>query len=201
MTDPLMLTISGRRINPLNVRPEDVDEKDIAHHLALINRFNGATERPISVAQHVVYVSRLLEGTGFEWIGLHHDDAEAYVGDVTKWLKQSEAMRAFREADDRAQRACYEHFRIPRALYDDYPGLMPPPVYSADKLMVRFEGLQGFGRKIWEAWSNEVVVGYPMVTAAERERIGAWRPWPWRVARDGYLDQLRALRLRGLGEP
>jgi hypothetical protein len=195
MKRPLMLTFTGRHVNPLDVQPEDICAEDIAHHLACINRFNGAVHTPITVAQHTVYVSRLLEGTGYEWDGLHHDDAEAYMGDMTKWLKESDAMAAFREAEDKAQRACYTFFGIPPSHYEGYPKLMAPPVLEADKLMVRFEGLRGFGTIRWKRWS-ELLAGYPMLSGEELRRVGKWAPWSWKAAKEAWLTRYRILRER-----
>jgi hypothetical protein len=70
---------------------EMINPRDIAHHLALINRFNGATETPYSVAQHSVLVADLLFAKKQPahvclW-GLLHDAHEAYLGDVTTPVK------------------------------------------------------------------------------------------------------------------
>jgi hypothetical protein len=54
-------TYSGRHLWPLDPRAEDIDLVDIAHALARINRFNGHTGVPYSVAEHAVRVSRLVE--------------------------------------------------------------------------------------------------------------------------------------------
>lgn len=186
---PLILTYTGRHVNPLEVKPSDVCKEDIAHGLALINRFNGHTQKPITVAQHAVYVSRLLDGTGLEWDGLHHDDGEAYVGDMTKWLKESEAMAAFRKAEECAQWACYESFGVDPTHYMDTPRFMHPFVQAADQLMVRFEGAYGFKAKHWRKWC--VLPGlngkYPWPSSEEIERIGPWRPWSWKQAEEAWL--------------
>lgn len=47
-------TYTGRKFYPLDPRPEDVCIEDIAHALALVNRFGGHTRVPYSVAQHSV---------------------------------------------------------------------------------------------------------------------------------------------------
>jgi 5'-deoxynucleotidase YfbR-like HD superfamily hydrolase len=196
---PFMFTFTGRFVNPLNVRPEDVRLRDIAHHLSIINRFNGATKRPIPVAQHAVYVSRLLDGTGFEWDGLHHDDGEAYVGDMTKWLKKSDAMKAFRDAEEIAQESCYTAFRIERARYENYPDQMNPLVKHADKLMVRFEGLRGYGRQKWTRWCE--AIGYDLLTTSEIDKIGAWSPWSASASEEAFITRARTLYADGLAPP
>jgi hypothetical protein len=198
MREPLILTFTGKHLNPLNIQAEDVCIEDVAHHLSIINRFNGCTARPISVAQHVVYVSRLLDGTGFEWQGLHHDDGEAYCGDVTKWLKMSDAMKGFRDAEDIAQRACYKAFNIEPGEFEGYDNLMHPRVGAADKLMVRFEGTKGYGIKVWKRWSD-TITGYPMPTPEEIAEVGPWAPWPAKTAERLFLDHYRMLLGRGFG--
>lgn len=54
-------TYTGLYVWPMNPRPEDIDLIDVAHALARINRFNGHTAQPYSVAEHAVRVSRLVE--------------------------------------------------------------------------------------------------------------------------------------------
>lgn len=72
--------------------PEMVDIRDIAHALARVCRFNGHTRGdPYSVAQHSLAVSiRASHAAGREAarLGLLHDAAEAYLGDMTAPLKR-----------------------------------------------------------------------------------------------------------------
>lgn len=64
------------------------DLHDIAHHLAQINRFNGACARPYSVAEHSLLVERIGQQRGASPITrlalLMHDAHEAYAGDATR---------------------------------------------------------------------------------------------------------------------
>lgn len=82
---------SGVYFDLLNPSPSDVRLDDIAHHLAQINRYTGACRRPMSVAEHALLVADRLRsrGHGAATImrGLHHDDPEAYAGDVGRPLK------------------------------------------------------------------------------------------------------------------
>lgn len=134
---PWIWTSTKRRVNPLDLRPEDVCIEDIAHHLACTNRFAGALAHPVSVAQHSVCVARLLAP---EWqiYGLLHDASEAYLGDVTKWLKMQDCMAEYRAAEDRAQRAVYQAFGLEPMDLDQVPNLE-----WADRLMVRAEAEHG----------------------------------------------------------
>lgn len=186
MSRCVIRTFTGREVNPLELRVEDIDPRDMGHALALCNRFAGHTRRPIPVAQHVVYVARLLAGTGYDFHGLHHDDPEAYLGDITKWLKATDAMRGYRDAEDRAEAVIAEALNIvwtPEAR---------EAVDWADRVMVRFEGLQGFGPsfKILGSEGGEHP-RYPALTDDELEKIGAWKPWSWRVAEEAYLTAHR----------
>lgn len=65
---------------------------DIAHALAQINRFNGHTTRPYSVAEHSLLVTDIAASRGasraVQLACLLHDAHEAYVGDMhspAKW--------------------------------------------------------------------------------------------------------------------
>ncbi len=85
-----LITYTGRRIDPFEIEAEDICIRDIAHHLSNICRFNGATQRFYSVAQHCVHVSTECPDGLALW-GLLHDAAEAYIGDIIRPVK-SEAF-------------------------------------------------------------------------------------------------------------
>jgi hypothetical protein len=81
-------TYSGKKFWPLDPRVEDIDIRDIAHSLSLINRFNGHTKyaRGYSVAQHSVLGSKLIvPDLAMEF--LLHDGTECYYGDVISPVK------------------------------------------------------------------------------------------------------------------
>ena len=69
---------SGKGLDILNPRVEDVDFNDIAIHLANTNRYTGACR--VNVAQHSVLVAYLMP-PGTEIYGLLHDAHEAILGD------------------------------------------------------------------------------------------------------------------------
>jgi len=82
-----METFTGRKVNPLELKEEDICIEDIAHSLSLICRYNGHCKVFYSVADHSIRVARMLEGSGWELGALMHDSAEAYLGDVIRPLK------------------------------------------------------------------------------------------------------------------
>ena len=85
MTDPWHQTYTGRRVNALDMRPDDVDILDIAHSLSHTCRYKGHSSKFFSVAEHSVYVSRIVPSLE----ALLHDAAEAYspFGDVPRPYK------------------------------------------------------------------------------------------------------------------
>ena len=81
-------TFTGKVFDLAMPLQEAICIEDIAHHLSLINRFNGATSRAYSVAAHSVYCSWICPGNKeTKFNALMHDAAEAYVGDTVTPLK------------------------------------------------------------------------------------------------------------------
>lgn len=106
--DSEMLTWSGRLVCPLDMRPCDIEIVDIAWSLAKLNRYNGHTLYPYSVAQHSVIVSWLVPQE-FAWYGLMHDAPEAYLGDVIAPIKGAFGD-GYAEAEDRLYKAICKRF-------------------------------------------------------------------------------------------
>lgn len=84
-------TYSGRYLDLENPDPNVIGLEDIAHGLAYTCRYSGQCAEFYSIAQHAVMCSRYLEKHGqsidVQLAGLHHDDAEAFLGDVVRPLK------------------------------------------------------------------------------------------------------------------
>lgn len=74
--------------------PEKYDVRYVAGVLAKLNRFAGHTKRPYSVAQHALLCSYLAQ-PGFEFEALHHDDEEAFGGDIISPMKSDENRAYF----------------------------------------------------------------------------------------------------------
>lgn len=76
-------TFTGRMICIPEIKPGDVDLRDIAHSLSNQCRFNGHTTEFYSVAQHCVILSAMADEPRKPW-ALLHDAAEAYIGDIIR---------------------------------------------------------------------------------------------------------------------
>lgn len=183
---PYITTFTGITLNPLNPLPSQIDVIDIAHHLACINRFNGALSVPMSVAQHSVNVAKLLRPHGLQKLGLFHDAAEAYLGDVTKWLKQSPQMAGFRDAE--------EHVT---AIIFGVLSLGPTDAELvhlewADRLMVRAEAEQHNPQH--EMFHNPK---YPHLKKEEKlllQQCGVWLGFQkWHEAKLSFLEEIAQL--------
>ncbi len=108
---------SGGRFFIDDPRAEDVNFDDIASSLAKLCRYTGHTgndknhEEFYSVAQHSVIVSRFVPPE-MAMIGLLHDAAEAYIGDISKPMKLVVGSK-IAEIEDRVYAAIAERFGLP----------------------------------------------------------------------------------------
>lgn len=185
-------TFTGRDFWPCDPRPEEVDERDLAHALSMICRFTGHVREFYSVAEHSVRVSWAMERElrvrddprALLW-GLVHDGSEAYLCDVARPVKRLPEFAGYRAIEARVQAAVVQHFGLP---------VVPPPeVKTADEILLATE-YRDLMRKPDEEWMRadwSTTIGH--VTPVER----AIRPWSPREAEVRWLDRLGELRERG----
>lgn len=109
---------SGRLVEPLNVQPEDIDIRDIAHHLSNECRYAGATPEHYSVAQHSVLVAEHLAQSMWRLTpeillaALLHDAAEAYIKDLPSPMKHDPRFAFYREIDAALTDRIYTRFGV-----------------------------------------------------------------------------------------
>lgn len=102
-------TYSGRMVD---VRCPDVVIEDIARALSHQGRFNGHTDRLISVAEHSVAVSMSPHLLPHDRLpALLHDAGEAYVGDVVKPVKDH--LHKFAALEDLALQEIFSSLAVP----------------------------------------------------------------------------------------
>lgn len=87
-----MNTYSGKRIDPLHLREEDIKQEDIAHSLSLLSRGGGHIRYFYSVAQHSINCAKEAVARGYSdrvILGcLFHDASEAYISDIIRPVKK-----------------------------------------------------------------------------------------------------------------
>ena len=112
--------------------------EELAHSLSRIARFSGHTkgQHGYSVAQHSIYVSRLLPAS-LRFAGLLHDAHEAFIGDITspvKWLiEQKTRTGLFREIEKPLIQAIEERFDV---------ALLPPRLSDNEVKVIHTADLQ-----------------------------------------------------------
>lgn len=85
----MMILANGKYKPILDLGPEDISLNEIALRLGRICRFDGRIDRFYSVAEHAVNLSRYFkESPELSFEALHHDDHEAYIGDIITPLKR-----------------------------------------------------------------------------------------------------------------
>lgn len=186
----MMHTLSGHYVNPLSMHPHHIEIKDIAHALSLVNRFAGHTRFPVSVAMHSINVARLVLGDGKtkrDWElalqGLLHDASEAYLGDVTKWVKQSPQFARYRHAEEDLQRKIYTKYGCTVKMF--------PEVAHADKLAVRVEAYKSIGPD----HPLFLMPEYPLPSLKELKMMHVSSASSWKGIRGQFLDLFDSLVL------
>lgn len=105
-----ILTNSGKHFDLLDPPPDMIEILDIAHGLANLCRFSGHSRYFYSVAQHSAIASQIVSPE-FAWEALLHDASEAYLGDVTRPLKQ--LLPDYRAIERKVEGAIRAKFNLP----------------------------------------------------------------------------------------
>jgi uncharacterized protein len=178
-------TYTGKAFDLLTPTPDMVCIEDIAHHLALINRFTGATQKPYSVAQHSVLVAGLVPAP-LKLAALLHDAAEAYCTDISRPMK--EAMRAMCKGFptpydlvvERVEEVIGRKFGVELVRLD-------PAIKHADMSMLGAERvhLHHSQPRAWD-WEHHPAQLLPAEI----------NPWSWGVAEAAFLAAFAELRTR-----
>lgn len=176
-TRPDILTFSGHYFNFLRPDPATIDIEDIAQGLSNVCRFAGQSRRYYSVAQHSVHVAGLVAELGYPHhalAGLLHDAAEAYIGDVTRPLKQ--LLPDYRQIESRVEAAVFARFGL--------PAVLQPVVKNADLIMLATEqrDLMAPHDDRWACIYGIAPLSFEL------------QPWSQEYAREVFLQQFQKLR-------
>ena len=109
--DPAYIyTASGLKYVFADPDPMTINIEDIAHQLALTNRWGGCTRLPFSVAQHSCLVAEMVNDPEMKKVALMHDATEAYVGDMPRPLKRLNPE--YRGFEAKAWKAIVKRFKL-----------------------------------------------------------------------------------------
>lgn len=135
-------TFTGKRVDPRGLTADDIDIRDIAHHLSLRCRFSCATPFLYSVAQHSILVSQIVSPSDALW-GLLHDAGEFLLPDVARPIKGDAELKALNRWEETTLRSVADRFKL------SWP--MPDCVHEADRIVLAteardlFSGAVGWG--------------------------------------------------------
>lgn len=132
-------THRGGRFDLSDPDPDDVHINDIAASLAHTCRFGGHCDQFYSVAHHSLHVSRELpsDDPRLQLLGLLHDAAEAYLGDIPRPLKSQ--YEIFDQVEGRILDAIWAAFEIEPPSEAEWAQVMAADdrllAYVADQLL------------------------------------------------------------------
>jgi hypothetical protein len=168
---PTIALVGGTYFDYMNPLGSDFNIYDVAHGLSNICRFGGQCQEFYSVAEHSVHVSNIIE-KGYEYEGLMHDAAEAFIGDIPKPLKHM--LKDYMAIEYRAEIAVMDRFKV------KFP--FSPPVKVADLQMLKTEQAQAMRNgDNWQTTGGE--------NAAEI-RINFWTP---DEAKEQFLERFHEI--------
>lgn len=177
---PNIQLVSGQFFDLVDPTPDMIHISDIGHALSMLCRYNGHCADFYSIAQHSVLVSHIVP-EHLAMVGLLHDAAEAYLGDVTRPLKQ--LLGDYEYLESRIWRAICDRFDFG---LEDYA--MPGEVKFADN-----QALVTEVRDLMPAVDPERDGWYWARSIPRLESI--IKPVPHFVAKGMFLDRFNALRL------
>lgn len=127
---PRIMLQSGAWFDFLDPESSEFRIEDIAAGLSNTCRYAGQCSAFYSVAEHSLLVSEIAHDHAYA--ALMHDAAEAFIGDITRPLKQ--LLPDFRQIEARVEKAIFNRFNVPLP--------MPKEVKAADLRVLAAEQAQ-----------------------------------------------------------
>lgn len=146
--------LSGRRLDLLNPRQEDIEIEDIAHGLARVARWNGQTkgDHAFSVAEHSLLVTDILlrlepeAPASWQMAALLHDAPEYVIGDLISPFKAAIGAN-YKVFELKILDAIYQKFQIAGDVTSEATQL----IKRADEISAYYEALFLAGFSVEEA--------------------------------------------------
>ncbi|MDD5359463.1 MAG: hypothetical protein PHI79_05790 [Sulfurovaceae bacterium] len=146
-----IVTSTGRKFYMKDIEKNQLHIEDIAIALSRICRFAGHCKRYYSVAEHSILVANLLPPE-FALAGLLHDATEAYLGDVTRPLKNQ--LQQYRDIEDRL------HGHIEKSFDVDFSN---PIIKEADDLALFIEASHLYPNEDLKTWGIKIPNDIPEI--------------------------------------
>jgi hypothetical protein len=148
----IRLTVhTGAVLNLRELALDDIRIEDIAHSLAHTCRFAGHCPTFYTVAQHSVTVSEMVPAE-HALAALLHDGSEAYLGDVTHFLKHAPELAGYRAIEAQVQALIFERFGCPREMHEK--------IKLADRTLTDLEWRQMMMREQFACFAPIIPVGF-----------------------------------------
>ncbi|MGI9522264.1 MAG: YfbR-like 5'-deoxynucleotidase [Hyphomicrobiaceae bacterium] len=171
--------LSGRRLNLLDPKSEDIEILDIAHGLARLARWNGQTvgEHAFTVAQHSLLVEQIsghivtASSSQLRLAALLHDAAEYVLGDLISPFKSAIGSQ-YAMIEHRLQAAIHRRFGLP----EQVDAAMRSTIKSADRIAAYYEAteLAGFSEKEARQYFGHHL-DMPPILARSLTTLSAWQ--------------------------
>lgn len=185
-----IMTFTGEMFDFWLPTSESICIEDIAHALALTNRYGGHTTVPFSVAEHCVRMS-YPDLPGNPLINLLHDSAEAYIGDIPSPQKQclyfsigkthDFSVYEFNQIEDGILMTIGRALGIPRLVTE----VESSATKKADKIMMATE-VRDLMPAGWQVHFQENLCGVEALPYTIS-------PWTWQVAERFFLLRFKEL--------
>lgn len=171
----------------------DVSAEALADTLAKINRFNGRTPQPWSVASHSILVEQLCPHHDLKGWALLHDAHEAFLGDITSPAVELLCVSGTRTAVNHALKNAKGALdRVIGTAWECPPRSASLEIRRADWLALHAETAVFFGTSLDEhvpADREAILRACDLIPELTTHR--------WQDARDGWI--LRAAELASMG--
>lgn len=182
MSNAYLGTYSGKCVDVLDPKPEDIDIVDIARGLSNLCRFGGQLKRFYSVAEHSIWVSKMVP-PDLALQALMHDAPEAYLVDLPTPIKRN--LPLYYEIEHKLHVVIAERF--------GYDPAMPEAIKTADARMCATEthALQNHTdavRKVWGDFFDK----YPPYTEVQISPLEQYSSSP-RNMRGLFMERFQCL--------
>ena len=110
----IMNTYTGRKFDPMRIKPKNICLEDIAHALSYLCRGGGQTLIFYSVAQHCLNCAKEARARGWSermvLACLLHDASEAYISDIIRPVKAH--LSNYLEIEEMIMNVIWEKFNL-----------------------------------------------------------------------------------------